>query len=201
MWMLEIPTAFSYILWCWLHTRDHRQSPLACRSLRRHTSDPGPSADSALLPSTACFRPTHAKVEQPASNQGETVEQLVRLHGDLGQRLTSVLPSKRADIGERMDNELFAQQLRAGAYGSEQLGPLIEYTWALLRMACTPSMNAQVQASYRQVVASLVLGASVSDMALLYFNEAHDQLDKIIKRIQKMRKDQLLHEHGGGAPM
>lgn len=136
-----------------------------------------------------------------ANDKREAVEWLVRLHGELGQRFAAVLPSKRADIGERMDNELFAQQVRAGAYGSEQLGPLIEYTWALLRMACAPDMDAQVQASYRQVAASLVPGAAFSDVVPLYLKEAHAQLDEIINRIQKMRADKVLHEQGGGAAM
>lgn len=136
-----------------------------------------------------------------ANDEREVVEWFVRLHGELCHRLASVLPSKRADIGERMDNQLFAQQLRAGACGPEQLGPLIQYTWELLRMACAPDMDAQVQASCRQLEASLVPGAAISDVLPRYLQEAHAQLDMIVDRIQKMRKDEILHEQGGGAAM
>lgn len=123
-----------------------------------------------------------------AEDKREAVEWLVRLHGELGQRFAAVLPSKRADISDRLDNQLFAQQLRAGTYGSAQLGPLIEYTWALLRMACAPDMDAQVQASYTHVAASLVPGAAFSNVVPIYLQEAHGQLDEIIRRIEELRE-------------
>ena len=83
-----------------------------------------------------------------ASAPQETVDWLVRLHQELADRFAAVLPSKTSEIRDHMDNELFAQQMRAGAYGSEELGPLIEYTWTLLRTACAPDMDAEVHASY-----------------------------------------------------
>ena len=88
------------------------------------------------------------------------------------------------DIADRMDNELFAQLLRTGAYGSEQLGPLIEYTWTLLRMACAPDMDQEVNDSYKAVASALVPGAAFSAVVPIYLKHAHGQLDEIIKRIQ-----------------
>ena len=88
-----------------------------------------------------------------------------------------------------MDNELFAQQLRAGAYGSEQLGPLIEYTWALLRMACAPDMDKEVHDSYTTVASALVPGAAFSAIVPMYLKHAHGQLDEIIRRIQGLRPE------------
>jgi len=121
-----------------------------------------------------------------ADDKSEAIEWLVRLHGELGQRLAAVLPSKKRDIADRLDNELFGQQLRAGAYGSEQLGPLIEYTWALLRMACAPDMDADVQAAYDTVAASLVPGAAFSTVVPLYLRCAHAQLDEVIRRVREL---------------
>ena len=98
-----------------------------------------------------------------------------------------MLPSRRADIMDRMDNVLFAQQLRAGTYGSEQLGPLIQYTWTLLRMACAPDMDADIQSAYDAVAASLQPGASFSTVVPLYLKHAHGQLDEIIRRIEELK--------------
>lgn len=119
-----------------------------------------------------------------AEDKSDAIEWLIRLHDELGQRFTAVLPSKARDITDRMDNELFAQQLRSGAYGSEQLGPLIEYTWALLRMACAPDMDRQVHDSYTTVASALVPGAAFSTIVPIYLEHAHSQLDEIILRIQ-----------------
>lgn len=122
-----------------------------------------------------------------ATEPAKAVEWLAKLHGELAQRFTAVLPSKARDIKERMDTELFEQQLRAGAYGSEQMGPLIEYTWALLRMACAPDMDAEVQKAYDEVAAVLVPGAAFSTVVPLYLRNAHTQLDEITRRIMELR--------------
>jgi len=123
-----------------------------------------------------------------AHDKSEAVEWLIRLHDELGKRFAAVLPSKRVDIADRLDNTLFAQQLRGGKYGSEQLGPLIEYTWALLRMACSPDMDAQVHDAYSVVSASMVPGAAFSTVVPLYLKNAHEQLDEIIRRINELRE-------------
>jgi len=121
-----------------------------------------------------------------ADEKGEAIEWLISLHDELGKRFAAVLPSKKRDIDDRMDNELFAQLLRAGAYGSEQLGPLIEYTWALLRMACAPDMDVAIQDAYEQVSCALVPGAAFSTVVPLYLKHAHAQLDEVIYRIRKL---------------
>ena len=123
-----------------------------------------------------------------AEDTHEATEWLVRLHGELGQRFAAVLPSQKRDIADKLDNELFGQQLRAGAYGSGQLGPLIEYTWALLRMACAPDMDTEVQAAYDTVAASLVPGAAFSTVVPLYLRCAHTQLDEVIRRIRELNR-------------
>ena len=117
---------------------------------------------------------------------GEAVEWLVQLHDELGRRFAAVIPSYKSEIDDHMDNELFAQQLRAGAYGSEQLGPLIEYTWMLLHKACAPDMDASVRTAYETVAASLVPGVSFSAVVPLYLKHAHAQLDEIIRRIREL---------------
>ena len=117
---------------------------------------------------------------------------LVKLHYELAQRFKAILPSKQRDIDARLDTDLFEQQLKAGAYGSEQMGPLIEYTWALLRMACAPDMDKDVQAAYEEVAGALVPGAAFSKVVPLYLRHAHMQLDEIIDRIQ------MLHKGEGG---
>lgn len=124
-----------------------------------------------------------------AEDKSEAIEWLIRLHDELGRRFAAVLPSQRVDIVDRLDNELFAQQLRGGVYGSEQLGPLIEYTWALLRMACAPDMDAEVHKAYGVVSASLVPGAAFSTVVPLYLRNAHEQLDEVIRRIQELKAD------------
>jgi hypothetical protein len=121
----------------------------------------------------------HKLVEEPV----EAVEWLIRLHGELGERFVALLPSKARDIGDRMDNELFGQQLVAGSYGSAELGPLIHYTWALLRMACSPDMDSQLEDAYEEVAAALVPGAAFSSVVPLYLRVAHGQLDEITRRI------------------
>ena len=123
-----------------------------------------------------------------AEDNIKAVPWLIRLHDELGKRFCAVLPSKRRDIEDRIDNQLFAQQIGAGTYGSEQMGPLIEYTWALLRMACAPDMDAQVQEAYDNVAAALVPGAAFSDVVPLYLKEAHGQLDEIIRRIKQLKE-------------
>ena len=133
----------------------------------------------------AFFDVMQAKLAAP--DKTEAVDWLVRLHDELGRRFAAVLPSKAAEIREHMDNELFAQQLRAGTYGSEHLGPLIEYTWRLLRMACAPDMDAAVAKAYDAVASSLVPGAPFSAVVPLYLNHAHAQLDEIIRRIKELQ--------------
>lgn len=123
-----------------------------------------------------------------AHDPTEAVEWLIRLHSELGQRFAAVLPSKAGEIRDHMDSELFAQQLRAGTYGSEQLGPLIEYTWALLRTACAPDMDAAVGKAYDAVASALVPGAPFSAVVPLYLNHAHAQLDEIIRRIKELKE-------------
>ena len=117
-----------------------------------------------------------------------SVDWLVRLHEELGRRFTAIMPSKTRDIADRLDSELFKQQLSAGAYGSEQLGPLIEYTWALLRMACAPDMDVEVTAAYDQVAGALVPGAAFSTVVPLYLRHAHLLLDEIMHRIHRFRE-------------
>jgi len=133
----------------------------------------------------AFFDALEDKLQAP--DNSEAIEWLIRLHGELGQRFTAVLPSKARDIEDRLDNHLFAQQLRARTYGSEQLGPLIEYTWALLRMACAPDMDGAVHAAYAEVAASLVPGAAFSTVVPLYLKCAHAQLDEVIRRISELK--------------
>lgn len=118
----------------------------------------------------------------------KSVDWLIRLHAELGARFKAVLPSKHRDISDRFDNALFAQQLSSGAYGSEQLGPLIEYTWALLRMACAPDMDTAVQAAYNKVAASLVPGAAFSTVVPLYLKCAHEQVDEVVRRIGELNQ-------------
>ena len=130
----------------------------------------------------ACMREKLA-----SDDKTEAIEWLIPLHQELGKRLAAVLPSKAREIHEHMDNELFAQQLRAGTFGSEQLGPLINYTWELLRMACAPDMDNDVKAAYETVCASLQPGAAFSDVVPLYLDHAHAQLDEIIKRIKELQ--------------
>ena len=122
-----------------------------------------------------------------ADDKSAAVEWLVRLHDELRMRFEAVLPSKKADISERLDTQLFAQQLRAGAYGSAEMGPLIDYTWSLLRMACAPDMDADVDKLYSEVASALVPGAAFSDVVPLYLSHAHALLDEIISRIRKLR--------------
>lgn len=122
--------------------------------------------------------------KQPA----KAVAWLVKLHGELASRFKAILPSKARDIAARLDTDLFEQQLQSGGYGSEQLGPLIEYTWALLRMACAPDMDQEVQAAYDQVAGALVPGAAFSKVVPLYLKHAHTQLDEIMKRIMELRE-------------
>lgn len=117
----------------------------------------------------------------------KSVEWLVKLHGELRWRFEKLLPSKAQDIRERIDTELFARQMRAGTYGSEQMGPLIEYTWALLRMACAPDMDATLQQAYEEVAGALVPGAPFSKVVPLYLKHAHAQLDEIMRRIMELR--------------
>lgn len=121
--------------------------------------------------------------KQPA----KAVAWLVKLHGELAQRFKAILPSKTRDIDARLDTDLFEQQMQAGAYGSEQMGPLIEYTWALLRMACAPDMDKDVQAAYNEVAGALVPGAAFSKVVPLYLRHAHTQLDEIMRRIMDLR--------------
>ena len=125
--------------------------------------------------------------DQIAKEPAQAVEWLVKLHGELAQRFKAVLPSQARNIDERLDTELFAQQLRAGAYGSEQMGPLIEYTWALLRMACAPDMDGEVQKAYDEVAGALQPGAAFSEVVPLYLRHAHAQLDEVIRRIMELR--------------
>jgi len=132
----------------------------------------------------AFFDALELKLE--AKDKGEAIEWLITLHDELGKRFAAVLPSKKPDIDDRMDNELFAQLLKAGAYGSEQLGPLIEYTWALLRMACAPDMDAELREAYGQVAGALVPGAAFGKVVPLYLKHAHTQLDEIIRRIRDL---------------
>ena len=132
----------------------------------------------------AFFDTLELKLE--AKDKGEAIEWLITLHDELGKRFAAVLPSKKRDIDDRMDNELFAQLLKAGAYGSEQLGPLIEYTWALLRMACAPDMDAELREAYGQVAGALVPGAAFGKVVPLYLKHAHTQLDEIIRRIRDL---------------
>tara|TARA_B100000700_G_C14424677_1_gene569739 strand:- start:33 stop:485 length:453 start_codon:yes stop_codon:yes gene_type:complete len=124
-----------------------------------------------------------------AQDKQEAVLWLIRLHDELRQRFSAVLPSRAQDISERLDTQLFAQQIKAGAYGSEQLGPLIDYTWSLLRMACAPDMDDAVQKSYNEVASALVPGAAFSKVVPLYLKHAHGQLDEIIRRIEELRPE------------
>ena len=117
-------------------------------------------------------------------DKSAAIEWLVQLHDELGKRFAAVLPSMRGTILDHMDNQLFAQQLRAGTYGSEQLGPLIDYTWSLLRTACAPDMDDDVQSAYNQVAGSLKPGAAFSDVVPLFLDKAHGQLDDVIRRIK-----------------
>ena len=126
----------------------------------------------------------HRMEKQPA----QAIEWLVGLHGEVCDRFCAILPSKASEVKERLDTELFAQQIRAGAYGSEQMGPLIEYTWTLLRMACAPDMDEAVQKAYTEVAGALVPGAQFSQVVPLYLRLVHTQLDEIIRRVRELHE-------------
>ena len=142
-------------------------------------------ADVQRIVRTAFFDAIEQEIDK---DPAKAVEWLVRLHEELAQRFIAVLPSKARDITDRLDTVLFEQQLKAGAYGSEQMGPLIEYTWALLRMACAPDMDADLQAAYDEVAAVLVPGAAFSAVVPLYLRNAHAQLDEITRRIMELKE-------------
>ena len=129
----------------------------------------------------------HLKSKLDAEDKSDAIAWLVRLHDELGKRFKAVLPSKRTQIDEHFDSTLFAQQLTARAYGYRELGPLVECTWGLLRMACAPDMDVQLQEAYTEVKAALVPGAAFSVTVPLYLRLAHGQLDEIIRRIEELR--------------
>ena len=132
----------------------------------------------------AFFDCLHDKLKM--DDKTEAIGWLIRLHEELGNRFCAVLPSRAAHIREHMDNQLFAQQLRNGAFGSEQLGPLIEYTWQLLGTACAPNMDAEVRESHARTASVLTPGAEFCVVVPLYLKEAHAQLDEIIDRVRKL---------------
>lgn len=116
----------------------------------------------------------------------EAIEWLIPLHKELGDRFKALLPSKQEEISEYIDNELFAQQLRSNAYGSDQLGPLINFTWSLLRQACAPDMDDDVNQAYNIVSESLVPGAAFHTVVPLFLDCAHKQIDIIVARIHEI---------------
>jgi hypothetical protein len=124
----------------------------------------------------------HRMEKQPV----QAIEWLVSLHGEVRDIFCAIIPSKAAEVKERLDTELFAQQMRAGTYGSEQMGPLIEYTWTLLRTACAPDMDEAVQKAYTEVAGALVPGAQFSQVVPLYLRLVHTQLDEIILRVREL---------------
>lgn len=128
-----------------------------------------------------------AMTELMDSEPDRSVDWLVKLHEELAWRFSKLLPTRISSIEEHMDTELFAQQLRAGTYGSEQLGPLIEFTWGLLRMACAPDMDTDIQQAYDEVAAALQPGAKFSTVVPLYLRHAHHLLDMIMRRIMELK--------------
>ena len=122
-----------------------------------------------------------------AGDKTEAVEWLIPLHKELGDRFVALLPSKETEIKEYIDNDLFAQQIRANAYGSDQLGPLINYTWSLLHQACAPDMDDDIKKAYATVSSSLVPGAAFHKVVPLFLDLAHTQIDMIVQRIQEIR--------------
>lgn len=105
---------------------------------------------------------------------------LCKLHEELAWRLASLLPSKKPEIDKYLDSVAFANNLKTGV--PMDMKPTIEFTWALLGMACASDMDTQIHEAK-----CTVLQASPSAVIPTFLQHAHEQLDHISRRILDLK--------------
>tara|TARA_B100000941_G_C28246886_1_gene419440 strand:- start:110 stop:625 length:516 start_codon:yes stop_codon:yes gene_type:complete len=113
-------------------------------------------------------------------------EWLIELHKELHDRLCALMPSRKDQYDEFIDNALFAQMLRGGAFHAEQLVSLITYVFEQLKAGAAPDMDNDIDERQKQVMASFKPDASFGSIVAPFLDHSHSIIDEIVKRIMSL---------------
>ena len=129
------------------------------------------------------------RVMEDESKKDEAHEWLIRLHEELHDRLCALVPSRKDQYDEFMDNQLFAQMLRGGVFKTDELVSLITYVFEQLKASAAPDMDKDIDSRQAAVMALFKPGASFGSIVAPFLSHAHAILDETVRRVMELSRD------------
>ena len=119
---------------------------------------------------------------------------LIELHKELHDRFCALVPSRKNQYDEFIDNELFARMLRGGAFKADELVSLITYVFEQLKASAAPDMDADIDRRQSEVMACFKPDASFGSIVAPFLDHSHAILDETVSRVMTFAKQQSAHQ-------
>ena len=113
---------------------------------------------------------------------------LISLHKEMHDRIVAIMPSRKAQLDEFMDNELFARMLRGGAFQTEQVVNLINYTFEQLKLVVAPDMDEDTEKRLQHSLSNIKDGASFGSIVAPFLEHVHTLLDETQRRVVEIHR-------------
>ena len=133
----------------------------------------------------AFFDVMQSKMEDDAKRD-EAHDWLIELHKELHDRFCALIPSRKAQYDDFMDNELFARMLRGGVFQTDQLVSLITYVFEQLKAGAAPDMDDDIDARQADVMSRFKPNASFGSIVAPFLDHAHAVLDETVRRVMEL---------------
>lgn len=116
---------------------------------------------------------------------------LISLHKEMHDRIVSLMPSRKEQLDEFMDNELFARMLRGGVFQTNEVVNLINYTFEQLKLIVAPDMDSDTDLRLQDSLSKVKTGASFGSIVAPFLQHVHTLLDETTRRVLQIRQNQL----------
>lgn len=130
-------------------------------------------------------------VEQKLNESPPDYAWIVRLYGEIRERLCNLTPGRRdlrAQVEEAMDLALFQQMLENNAYDGDQLANLVSFVFGRISELEAPARNASTNAAVAELRAEMVKPETTFAMLVPMFLKAvHTKLDELEGDIANIR--------------
>ena len=128
-------------------------------------------------------------VMEDDSKKDDAHSWLIGLHRELHDRFCALVPSRKSEYDEFLDNELFARMLRGGAFKTDQLVSLITYVFEQLKAAAAPDMDKDIDERQAAVMALFKPNASFGSIVAPFLDHAHTILDETVRRVIELSRN------------
>jgi len=116
---------------------------------------------------------------------------LISLHNEMHDRFVSLMPSRKDQLDDFRDNELFARMLRGGAFRTKEVVNLINYTFEQLKLIVAPDMDSDTDLRLQDSLSKVKTGASFGSIVAPFLQHVHTLLDETTRRVLEIRQQQL----------